>query len=140
MSDEYAGDLMPADAWTLLGQDSQAVLVDVRTAPEWQFVGLPDVSSTGREVSPIAWQVYPEMQVNPEFMAAVSAAAPDRAAPVLFLCRSGVRSRAAAIAATAAGYARAYNISEGFEGNLNNEKHRGKAGGWKAAGLPWRQG
>jgi rhodanese-related sulfurtransferase len=140
MTETYAGDLTPAQAWELLGQDGQAVLVDVRTQPEWQFVGLPDASAHGRDAALIAWQVYPEMQINPEFMNALADAAPDPAAPVLFLCRSGVRSRAAASAATAAGYARAYNISEGFEGDPNADQQRGKVGGWKAAGLPWRQG
>jgi rhodanese-related sulfurtransferase len=57
----------------------------------------------------------------------------------MFLCRSGVRSRAAAIAMTRAGFSRAYNIAGGFEGDLDGERHRGAANGWKAAGLPWKQ-
>ncbi len=80
------------------------------------------------------------MEINQDFIAAVTAAAPDKAAPVLFLCRSGARSRSAAMAATAAGYAKAYNVAEGFEGDLDGEGHRGKLNGWKVAGLPWRQG
>jgi rhodanese-related sulfurtransferase len=60
-------------------------------------------------------------------------------APILFICRSGGRSRAAAAALTAAGYRRCYNVAEGFEGNPDPERHRGKTGGWKAAGLPWVQ-
>jgi len=140
MTKAYIGDLTPAQAWKLLGQDGQAVLVDVRTQAEWQFVGLPDASSHGRDAALIAWQVYPDMSINPEFIETLAEAAPDKAAPVMFLCRSGVRSQAAASAATAAGYSKAYNISEGFEGNPNADQQRGKVGGWKVAGLPWRQG
>jgi len=80
------------------------------------------------------------MEVNSGFIVALTEAAPDNTAPVLFLCRSGVRSRAAAAAATAAGYETAYNIAEGFEGDADAEGHRGRVGGWKVAGLPWRQG
>ena len=140
MTNAYYGDLTPAQAWELLDQDGQAVLVDVRTQAEWQFVGLPDASDHGRDAALIAWQVYPDMNINPEFTETLDEAAPDKAAPVMFLCRSGVRSRAAASAATAAGYAKAYNISEGFEGDPNADQQRGKVGGWKVAGLPWRQG
>ncbi|HMT49022.1 MAG TPA: rhodanese-like domain-containing protein, partial [Dietzia sp.] len=59
--------------------------------------------------------------------------------PVLFLCRSGARSAAAASAATAAGYGPAYNVAEGFEGDPDDTGHRGTVNGWKVAGLPWRQ-
>ena len=68
MTKAYSGDLTPAQAWELLGQDGQAVLVDVRTQAEWQFVGLPDASSHGRDAALIAWQVYPDMSINPEFI------------------------------------------------------------------------
>jgi len=84
------------------------------------------------------------MAANPDFVAEAGAeiakAGADRNAPVLFLCRSGARSRAAAIAMTRAGYTRAYNISGGFEGDLDGQRHRGGTNGWKASGLPWRQG
>ena len=139
MNGAYAGDMSPAEAWKLLRQDRRAVLVDVRTDPEWRYVGLPDLSEAEKEPALISWQVFPAMSVNEDFVASLAAAAPDREAPVLFLCRSGVRSRAAAIAATAAGYATAYNVAQGFEGDLDADGHRGRAGGWKAAGLPWRQ-
>lgn len=140
MSGAYAGDLSPAKAWELLSQDKEAVLVDVRTDPEWRYVGTPDLRSIGRDAALISWQVFPAMAVDPEFQSTVARAAPDKQAPVLFLCRSGVRSKAAAMAATTAGYTAAYNISEGFEGDLDQNGHRGRVGGWKVAGLPWRQG
>ena len=139
-SADYAGDLSAEDAWTLLKSDPKAVLVDVRTKAEWNFVGLPDLSPLGRDVALVEWQMFPTMQVNPGFVAdTVAAAGPDKTAPVLFLCRSGARSRSAAIALTQAGYSKAYNVAGGFEGDLDGERHRGTRNGWKAAGLPWKQ-
>lgn len=135
----YAGDVSPADAWGGLKGDTSAQLVDVRTTAEWNFVGLPDLSSANREVQIVEWQSYPTMAPNPDFVAQVSAANPDKNALIFFLCRSGARSRAAAIAMTRAGYTRAYNIAGGFEGDLDAERHRGQHTGWKASGLPWRQ-
>ncbi len=114
-------------------------MVDVRTTAEWNFVGLPDLSGLNREVRLVEWQSYPTMAPNPDFVAQVAAAIPDKNAAIYFLCRSGARSRSAAIAMTRAGYTRAYNIAGGFEGDLNAERHRGAQNGWKASGLPWRQ-
>jgi rhodanese-related sulfurtransferase len=139
-SPDYAGDLSAEEAWTLLKSDPRARLVDVRTQAEWNFVGLPDLGDLGRDVALVEWQMFPTMQVNPDFVAATEAAAgADKTAPVLFLCRSGARSRSAAIALTRAGYAKAYNVAGGFEGDLDGERHRGQRNGWKAAGLPWKQ-
>ena len=134
----YAGDLSATEAWELLKSDPKARLIDVRTTAEWNFVGLPDLRPLGQEAALIEWQMFPTMQPNPQFVAAASAGA-DKDAPVLFLCRSGARSRSAAIALTAAGFGRAYNIAGGFEGDLDDERHRGHRNGWKAAGLPWKQ-
>ena len=139
-SADYAGDLSAEDAWTLLKSDPKATLVDVRTRAEWNFVGLPDLSEVGRDVALVEWQMFPAMQVNPGFVADTAAAAgPDKTAPVLFRCRSGARSRSAAIALPQAGYTKAYNVAGGFEGDLDGERHRGTRNGWKAAGLPWKQ-
>ena len=139
-SADYAGDLSAEDAWTLLKSDPKAVLVDVRTRAECSFVGLPDLGPLGRDVALVEWQMFPAMQVNPGFVADTTAAAgPDKTVPVLFLCRSGARSRSAAIALTQAGYTKAYNVAGGFEGDLDGERHRGTRNGWKAAGLPWKQ-
>ena len=135
----YAGDLKPTDAWKLLAEDKKAQLVDVRTRPEWMFVGLPDLNSLGKKPMLQSWQVFPAMDVDGNFAGAVAQQIPDPDAPILFLCRSGARSRAAAIAMTQQGYRRCYNVAEGFEGNLDAERHRGRVGGWKAAGLPWAQ-
>ena len=136
----YAGDLGATDSWALLQSDPATQLVDVRTMAEWSFVGLPDLAGIGRQVHCVEWQSYPSMAQNPSFVAQAGAAIGSRKdAPVLLLCRSGGRSRAAAMAMTAAGYEQAYNVAGGFEGDLDKNSHRGGANGWKAAGLPWRQ-
>jgi rhodanese-related sulfurtransferase len=140
---EYAGDLDVSEAWKLLSSEPKAQLIDVRTAAEWTFVGLPDLSSIGRNVHTIEWQSFPEMEINEDFTAVAKDALHRSGAgedtPLLMLCRSGARSKAAAIALTRAGFKRAYNISGGFEGNTDHDGHRGNVSGWKAAGLPWRQ-
>lgn len=135
----YAGDLSPRESWRLLGEDAGAVLIDVRTQPEWAFVGLPDLAPLGKNILPLSWQVFPAMTVNPEFVDALRAAGLTEEQPLLFLCRSGVRSVHAAMAATAAGFGQAFNVAEGFEGMVDAEGHRGTVDGWKVAGLPWRQ-
>lgn len=136
---DYAGDVTSLQAWDILTEDPGAVLVDVRTTAEWQFVGLPDLQSLGRGPACVQWQAYPDMAVNPEFASEAMAQGVERDATVLLLCRSGQRSRAAAIALTELGFKRCYNISDGFEGPLDDDRRRGRQGGWKAAGLPWFQ-
>lgn len=142
-SDAYLADLLPREAWAMLEAEERAVLVDVRTDAEWQFVGQADLSSLGRPYIGLSWQQWPDMKHNPSFTKDLSALLHkngyDEMTPLLFLCRSGARSAAAATAMTRAGYRRCYNIAEGFEGPLNSDKHRGNIGGWKAAGLPWVQ-
>jgi len=135
----YAGDVAATTAWKILSENKEAVLIDVRTRAEWTYVGLPDLEALARKPALIEWQVFPSMQPNPEFVAALSGALPNRDAPLLFLCRSGARSAAAAKAMTAAGYSTCLNVADGFEGPLDDHGKRGTARGWKAAGLPWRQ-
>lgn len=135
----YAGDITPEVAWKVLGERKDAVLVDVRTRAEWNYVGLPDLAPLGKKPALVEWQVFPAMQVNQEFVSGLSGALADRDTPLFFLCRSGVRSVAAAKAMAAAGYSSCFNIVDGFEGPLNAQAVRGAAAGWKAAGLPWRQ-
>ena len=136
----YAGDVDVAEAWCGVRENSGAVLVDVRTQAEWNFVGVPDLSEAGKEPALVEWQAFPAMEINASFVDAVSSVAPDKGAPIYFLCRSGARSQAAAMAMTAAGYSACYNISDGFEGPHDAEQHRGSTAGWKARGLPWVQG
>lgn len=137
----YAGDITPGQAWELLRDNADAVLVDVRTEAEWRFVGVPDTASIDRPTALIEWVDFGGSP-NPDFVAQLKQILADRGAgsdaPVIFLCRSGQRSIGAATAATAAGFAPSYNVLEGFEGPLDAGGHRGSAG-WRALGLPWRQ-
>ncbi len=130
----YFGAIAPADAHALLEAMPDARMVDVRTKAEWDYVG----HVPGGVL--IEWNTYPDGTRNPRFLDDLRSAVPDPDAPLLFLCRSAVRSDAAARAATAAGYTRAMNILEGFEGNKDSSGHRGTLGGWRLAGLPWVQG
>ena len=130
MSDGYAGDLTPKEAWDLLTGEADAQLIDVRTGAEFNFVGMPDLQGIGKEAHGIPWKHFPGMTDNPDFVKDVENAAPGKDAPVLFLCRSGVRSVAAAKAMTELGYTRAYNILGGFEGDKDESGHRGVLAGW----------
>ena len=98
------------------------------------------LSPVGRQAICVEWQSFPTGARNPGFVVEASQALGDKNAPVLLLCRSGARSRAAAIALTEAGFAQAFNIAGGFEGDPDGEGHRGNRNGWKADNLPWRQG
>jgi len=139
----YAGDATPGDSLNALMRDPAAQLVDVRTTAEWAYVGSPDLTGTSRDAIRIEWQVFPSMTVNPDFVGnlrrELAARGVDANAPLYFLCRSGIRSKAAAAAATSAGFTRAYNVVGGFEGPHDAEKRRGTKAGWKAEGLPWVQ-
>ncbi|WP_373087923.1 rhodanese-like domain-containing protein [Sneathiella sp.] len=136
----YAGDITVQETWETLKKDPDAILVDVRTNAEWAYVGLPDLSPLGKKVYPISWVLFPDMSRNTNFIDDVAASQPNRDAPIFFLCRSGVRSIAAAEAATQAGYKNSYNVLDGFEGSPDQDGHRGRLGGWKAADLNWKQG
>jgi rhodanese-related sulfurtransferase len=131
----YAGDITPQQAWELLNDNPTAVLVDVRTDAEWRFVGVPDLSSLGRDVVYIEW-LDATGKPNQNFARDLTERVP--AGPAVFLCRSGNRSIPAAETATAAGIAPAYNVLDGFEGHLDERRHRGTSG-WRAIGLPWKQ-
>ena len=129
----YAGALTPSEAYEVLQLNTRARLVDVRTKAEWDWVGrVPNAIE-------IEWFSYPGSVPNANFMAQLRAATAAEA-PVLFLCRSGVRSSNAARTATEAGYAQCYNVLEGFEGDKDAAGHRSSVNGWRAAGVPWVQG
>lgn len=136
----YAGDLAPREAWALLESDASAVMVDVRTQAEWSYVGIADLGRLNKQPMFIEWQRFPDGARNDQFANQLETATIDKAAPILFLCRSGARSAAAASLMTALGYERCYNIAEGFEGDPDGARHRGQVNGWKVAGLPWMQG
>jgi len=136
----YAGDVTPAEAWDILKSEPQTVLVDVRTDAEFNYVGRPDLSTIGKEVALVMWVSFPGNDRNANFVQEMKATGVQPDQKILFLCRSGVRSRYTAQAMAEAGYAHCYNVLEGFEGDKDPDGHRGTIGGWKVAGLPWVQG
>ena len=135
----YAGDVTPAEAYAAVTGADDAVLVDVRTRAEWTFVGVPDLSTPEGSLLFVEWSTYPDGRVNERFVDEVRDAGLVPGRSVYLLCRSGVRSRSAAEALTAAGLGPAYNVAEGFEGPHDGNGHR-TVSGWKNAGLPWSQG
>ena len=128
----YTGEVTPAEAWTLMQTAPGAVLVDVRSQAEWNWVGrVPNAIE-------IEWMHWPERTTNTNFLAQLEAQV-DKEALVFFLCRSAQRSHHAAALAVQHGYTQCYNILEGFEGDRDAHQQRGSVGGWRKAGLPWTQ-
>jgi len=130
MVGRFVGDVSPRITWQGLVADPEAVLIDVRTRAEWAYVGGPDLSSLKRPVIQVEWQQFPNGTLNPKFADEVAAKGVGPEHPVYLICRSGVRSLAAAGL-----LADAY----GFEGQIDAAGHRGTLNGWKAEDLPWRQ-
>lgn len=127
----FAGSIAPEVAWELF-TSGQAALVDVRSAEERKFVGhVPDTLH-------VAWASGTSLIRNPRFVRELEAKV-KKTDLVLLLCRSGKRSALAAEAATKAGFTQAFNIQEGFEGEITEQKQRGSLGGWRQHGLPWIQ-
>ena len=128
----YAGALLPAEAHALMQRLPASKLVDVRSRAELEWVGrVPGCLA-------VEWNSWPGGNRNLNFLAELESVV-QRDEIAMFLCRSGVRSHHAAIAATRAGYVSAYNILQGFEGDKDTNGQRNKVGGWRAAGLPWTQ-
>ncbi|MCB1482851.1 MAG: rhodanese-like domain-containing protein [Rhodobiaceae bacterium] len=132
-----------SEAFEALAADPRAQMIDVRTKAEWTFVGVADLSSIGRQTVLAEWQQFPAMAVDPQFAErltdALAQAGVDRETALFFICRSGARSLAAARAMAQAGFSNCINVSDGFEGDVDEKRHRGGVNGWKAAGLPWVQ-
>jgi rhodanese-related sulfurtransferase len=124
MSQGYAGDLTPAEAWALLEREPAAEMIDVRTDAEWVFVGRPDLAALGKQVRFVPWLFFPGGRQNADFTQQIEASGLSKNQTLLFICRSGQRSAFAAAA---------------FEGDHDAEGHRGRLGGWKVAGLAWVQ-
>lgn len=128
----YAGALTPQEAYEIWREIPGAKLVDVRTSAEFEWVGrIPGAVE-------IEWITYPTGSLNPDFIKQLEQHVP-RESPLVFICRSGVRSHHAAVLATQQGYAECYNVLEGFEGDKDSSGHRNTAAGWRHAGLPWKQ-
>ncbi len=125
--------LTPQQSWELMQANPNAVMIDVRTKMEHVFVGHP------LKAVHIPWKEAPDWQLNADFIQQVQQVVDDVATPVLLLCRSGARSLAAAEVLQGAGFTHLVNILDGFEGDLDEHKHRGNFGGWRYSQLPWEQ-
>ena len=127
------------DAFERLKKDQNSILIDVRTFEEFNFVGIVNAAQFNNRMTLLPWQILPNMNENPDFAVSLEKAAPKKDVHIFFLCRSGARSSQAANYATNLGYENCYNITSGFEGDLDQDQQRGKINGWKANNLPWRQ-
>ncbi len=128
----YEGALLPAEAYELTQSAPGAKLVDVRTRAELDWVGrIPGAVE-------VEWASYPGMKANPNFIAELEQRV-DPESLLLFICRSGQRSHAAAALATQNGFTDCYNVLEGFEGDPDADRHRNTRNGWRLSGLPWEQ-
>jgi rhodanese-related sulfurtransferase len=116
----------------------------VRTRAEWTYVGIPDLGPIGKRAVLVEWQTFPDQAVDARFVERLSgelkALGVQLDDDLYFICRSGSRSLAAARAMAEAGYRSCHNVLCGFEGPLDDLRHRGTLSGWKALGLPWQQG
>lgn len=130
----YAGAVTPQEAFALLQSGPDVKLVDVRTNAERDWVGRVAIGQAQHLA--VQWATYPGGAPNPDFGAQLEQVA-GKDDVLLFLCRSGVRSRHSARVATELGYANAFDILEGFEGDRDSDGHRKTIGGWCTAGLPW---
>lgn len=137
------GEIEVGEVWRQLEKDPTAQLVDVRTRAEWAYVGVPDLSAVGKQPLLREWQSFPDGSLNPSFVdqliTDLLAAGAGQGTRLFFICRSGVRSLAAARAMGEAGFRACHNVAGGFEGPPDQNKHRGTVKGWKVAGLPWVQ-
>lgn len=125
--------LTPPNAWNAFREQSGAVLLDVRDPLEFSYVGHPCGAIN------IPWKWAPDWKPNSDFVNRVRQIAPNADTPIFLLCRSGQRSLDAANALAAEGYSDLTNIEQGFEGPLDEQKHRSSVGGWRYHGLPWEQ-
>jgi rhodanese-related sulfurtransferase len=137
-------DVDVATTWGGLNTKTRSQLVDVRTRAEWTYVGIPDLAPIGKRAVLVEWQTFPDQSLDPRFVERLSgelkALGVQLDDDLYFICRSGSRSMAAARAMAQAGFRCCHNVAGGFEGPLDDLRHRGTVGGWKAAGLPWLQG
>ena len=132
----YKGDLTSQETYDAIASDPNAVVIDVRTNAEWNFVGLPAIEN----LHLVQWTSFPTGARNENFVAEVKAKGRTEDQTLYLLCRSVQQSAAAASVLTASGFPTCYNVSDGFEGDIGPSGHRSTVNGWKHAGLPWRQG
>jgi rhodanese-related sulfurtransferase len=137
MGINFAGNIAPSEAWTVLSENKAAGLVDVRTPIETKFVGAADLSGLGKRVAYVPL-VNSDGSANQNFAADIEAIGQDKTAPLFFICHGGGRSMQAAVHIAQLGYT-TYNVEGGFCGDADANGQRGKINGWQGANLPWRQ-
>ena len=128
----YDGAFFPIEVGELIRAEVNLTIVDVRTHPEWVFVG--NVPNSLH----IEWQIFPTGAQNPNFINSLRELTAKEDL-LIFMCRSGIRSHDAAITAKLDGFLQVFNMLEGFEGDLDSSGKRNRSGGWKCTNLPWRQ-
>ena len=127
----------PQACFDHLASDPQALLVDCRSAVEWELLGIPDLSALGKKTLMVEWTDY-KNQRNPDFLDNIKSFASPKT-PIIMICRIGGRSAAACQLLIDHGFSNVTNMSEGYEGRLNENGHRNVIEGWRARGLPWQQ-
>lgn len=137
---DYSGDIDPLAVWKILETTEDSFLIDCRTSAEWDFVGIPNLESIQKKPHLVEWQKYPTMEMNVNFINEIKDIITDKKSTLVFMCRSGGRSKSAAVLMTSQGYENCYNCLYGFEGNHDEKGQRGILNGWKFSSLPWKQG
>ena len=122
-----------------LSEESSSYLVDVRTKPEWLFVGLPDLQSLNKQTICVSWNVYPNMEINVNFESEILESGINKQDAIFLICRSGNRSSDAAEFLTSRGFTNCFNVKDGFEGEIGPNHQRSTINGWKYSKLPWKQ-
>lgn len=135
---DYAGDVLPKEVMAFAALHS-CVIIDVRTEPEWKYVGQPDITGTQAQLLNLSWMHYPDYALNSRFITELQEKVTDKNTPCFFLCKVGGRSLQAANAAAKAGYSNSFNILHGFEGETDRNGQRGHINGWKAQACAWVQ-
>ena len=122
-----------------LSNKSSSYLIDVRTKPEWSFVGIPDLHSLQKKTICVCWRVYPSMEININFESEILESGINKQDTVFLICRSGQRSSDAADFLASRGFTNCCNVIDGFEGEIGPDHQRSTVNGWKYCKLPWKQ-
>ena len=137
--DSNVKNITSVECFNKLSEISNSYLIDVRTKPEWEFIGVPDLSSLNKKTIFISWHMYPEMKINSSFDNQIIKSNIKKNDKLFLICRSGRRSFHAAKFLALCGYNHCYNVTDGFEGDKNTLNQRSTINGWKYNNLPWKQ-
>ena len=127
------------ECFNKLSEISNSYLIDIRTKPEWEFIGVPDLSSLNKKTIFISWHMYPEMKINSLFENQITESNIKKNDKLFLICRSGNRSSDAAEFLTSCGFTNCFNVKDGFEGEIGPNHQRSTINGWKYYKLPWKQ-